>query len=59
MTDEHPKRNGSTKGPTEPNQRPPETREEPAKEAVKGPAVISEANARQRARDGGRPERDG
>ncbi|MCO5091250.1 hypothetical protein [Bosea sp. (in: a-proteobacteria)] len=58
MTDEKPERNGSTNGPTEPNQRPPERREEPAEEAMKGPAVISEANARQRARDGRRPQRD-
>jgi hypothetical protein len=51
MNEEQPKRKGSTNGPTEPNQRPPERREDPAKEAVKGPAVISEGNATQRERD--------
>ena len=50
--------NGSTNGPTEPDQRPPERREEPAEKAVKGPAVISEANARQRSREEGRKKRD-
>jgi hypothetical protein len=58
MTDERPRRNGSTNGPTEPNQRPAERRAEPAQEAVKGPAVISEANARQRARDDRSPRRE-
>lgn len=51
MNEEQPKRKGSTNGPTEPNQRPPERREGPAKEAVKGPAMISEGNATQRERD--------
>lgn len=51
MNEEQPKGKGSTNGPTEPNQRPPERREDPAKEAVKGPAVISEGNAAQRERD--------
>lgn len=58
MTGKKPDRNGSTNGPTEPNQRPPQPREQPADSAVKGPAVISEANAKQRARDDRRPERD-
>lgn len=49
MNEEQSERKGSTNGPTEPNQRPPERREDPAKEAVKGPAVISEGNAKQRA----------
>lgn len=48
MAEKKPKRNGSTNGPTEPDQRPAERREEPTENAVKGPAVISEANARQR-----------
>lgn len=56
MNESEPDRKGSTNGPTEPNQRPPERREDPAKEAVKGPAVISEGNARQRANPT-RPER--
>lgn len=57
MTKKQPEQNGSTNGPTEPNQRPAERREEPAENSVKGPAVISEANTRQRARDD-RRERD-
>jgi hypothetical protein len=58
MSEKRPERSGSTNGPTEPNQRPSEHREEPAENAVKGPAVISEGNARQRERDGSRSERD-
>ena len=50
MSQKQPERNGSTNGPTEPNQRPAERREEPVDKAVKGPTVISEANARQRTR---------
>jgi len=51
MTEKQPRRNGSTNGPTEPGQRPAERRDEPAEDAVKGPAVISEANAKQRAQE--------
>ncbi len=54
MSEKQPERNGSTNGPTEPNQRPAERREEPAEKAVKGPAVISEANDRQRTHEGRR-----
>ncbi len=58
MSDKPLERNGSTNGPTEPDQRPPERREEPAENAVRGPAVISEANARQRLREERRKKRD-
>lgn len=51
MNEKQPDRKGSTNGPTEPNRRPPERREDPTEEVVKGPAVISEANARQRDRE--------
>lgn len=57
MSEQQRERNGSTNGPTEPNQRPAERRQEPAEKAVKGPAVISEANAKQRTRDD-RPKSD-
>ncbi|BCB17627.1 hypothetical protein [Bosea sp. ANAM02] len=50
MISRHDERNGSTNGPTEPNQRPPEKREDAAGDAMKGPKVISEGNRKQRAR---------
>lgn len=59
MNDKQPERNGSTNGPTEPNQRPPERRQESADKAVKGPAVISEGNAKQRSKAPRDPDRDG
>lgn len=51
MIDRNHERNGSTNGPTEPNQRPPEKREDAADEAMKGPKIISEGNQKQRAKD--------
>lgn len=51
MTDRHHERNGSTNGPTEPNQRPPEKREDAADDAMKGPKIIAEGNQKQRAQD--------
>jgi hypothetical protein len=51
MIDRDHDRNGSTNGPTEPNQRPTEQREGAADQAVKGPKIISEGNHKQRAKD--------
>lgn len=51
MSDQHPERNGSTNGPTEPNQRPPEPREDALDEAMTGPKIISKGNQKQREKE--------
>lgn len=51
MSDGHPDRNGSTNGPTEPNQRPAEPREDASDEAMTGSKIISEGNQKQRAKE--------
>jgi hypothetical protein len=48
MIDQNCERNGSTNGPTEPNQWPPEKREDSADDAMRGPKIISEGNQRRR-----------
>lgn len=58
MIDRNHQRNGSTNGPTEPNQRPPEKREDAADDAMKGPKIISEGNRKQRREDQGIPPAD-